>query len=644
MTPDPAIDSFDVFDTTVSRNYATPEDLHWHLGERLSEFGLAQDAASFVHARQAAESMAWQEHHYRKGIGIAQIYSILAKKLGWTEDQKKRALSEEVRLETETACPVPDVINAIRVSRESGRKVCFISDMHLNRGHIQGILSKTGVIQNGEKIFVSSDDGFTKRSGRLFKHVFQSLSVQPAEMCHTGDHLLSDYAVPKKMKVRARLYERAKLNHYENSLVSGTGPGDWRLRSLASVLKFTRLDWPENAPDRQFYEVLSSSIAPFVAGYAAWLIARAKALGIKKLFFMARDMQIVHEVASLMAQSLNPELECIYIHASRAAWEAPSYSGAEPFELWWLQDHLSEKTLENALRRLLSESDMEKVRSQPAKFNLQQPTSDQKLIELLQAQPVAIFIANETRQRRKALLGYLSEKGYSPDGLCALVDAGWRGTLQKCLARCYKVEGATPKIQAFYIGLSGQPTLGEYCTAEPFLAREVTGKYGYSLCVLLEALLTANHGRTLGYRQTDHGFEPTLAPANNATLLRQWNLVRASCMRHAERLLKSNAFRGNNQEALGHFLARPFMTLLETPTTQDAKCLTAWVYEAGRDDDSAVNIASPLNFKDLARLLVYRMKGTAPANIYLSSKWLQGGLQASPSLTRMLARLLLKRG
>jgi len=337
-------------------------------------------------------------------------------------------------------------------------------------------------------------------------------------------------------------------------------------------------------------------------------------------------------------------LECIYLHASRAAWETPSYSGAEPFELWWLQDHLSEKTLENALRRLLAESDVQKVKSQNTKFDLQQTTSDQKLIELLQSQPALALIEEETRRRRKTLLGYLSEKGFYPDGSCALVDAGWRGTLQKCLARCYKVEGVVPKIPAFYIGLSGQITLDEHCTSEIFLANEVTAQYGYSLCALLESLLTANHGRTLGYRQTDHGFEPILASGTNAALLRQWNLVRSSCTRHAKRLLNSSAFKCNDPEGLSHFLARPFMTLLATPTAEDARCLTGWLYESGRDDASVVRIASPLDFKDLARLLVYKMKGTDLANIYTSSPWLQGGLEASPLPTRLLAKLLLRRG
>jgi hypothetical protein len=34
---------FDIFDTLISRVYATPEDVHWHLAELLAEAGLIAD-------------------------------------------------------------------------------------------------------------------------------------------------------------------------------------------------------------------------------------------------------------------------------------------------------------------------------------------------------------------------------------------------------------------------------------------------------------------------------------------------------------------------------------------------------------------------------------------------------------------------
>lgn len=639
----PAIDSYDVFDTTVSRSYALPEDVYWHLGEILTNRQLVKSASQLFSARQDAELKAWQEGNYRKGISISQIYRILAGMLNWTDAERKLAMDQEIRLEMEAAKSVPDMVEAIRASREHGQRVCFISDMHLNSHHLEALLSQHDALMPGEHIFVSSDTGETKRSGRLFKHVRGSLSARPADLRHTGDHSLADFKIPRRQGMKARLYTRARLSRYEASILPQTKPEDWRLRSLAAVSKFTRLECSQNDVDVEIHELLASTIAPFVAGYALWLLGRASALGIKKLFFLARDMQIVHEMAAFLAQATGQPVECIYIHASRKGWQAPSYAGAHAFELSWLLDHLHPDTREALLRRLLSPAAVEAIQQSCPELDLGGTARDRKtLLELLQSERVSPLIAEESARRRHLLLSYLQQRGFCPDGSCALVDAGWRGTMQKCLARAYLIENKTPRITGFYIGLA-QPTAPEEGSRlEAFLPRETAEEYGYSLCALLEAFLTANHGSTLGYQSAATGFEPVLSAGPTGIMLKQWHLVRDCCFSYVHHLLDSAAELAD-AENIGHLLAQPFMTLFANPSTKDARLLTRWMFDSGRDDPKLVRLAAPLDSINLLKLCVYRARKTRLTDTYLSSPWLQGCIQASAAPARLLAHRLVSK-
>jgi hypothetical protein len=377
-----------------------------------------------------------------------------------------------------------------------------------------------------------------------------------------------------------------------------------------------------------------------VSGYAIWLITQASNLGIKKLFFMARDMQIVHEVASNLAKSRNLDLQCIYIHASRKAWQAPAYSGAHDFEISWLLDHLAEENMESILCRLLSKDDIQKIKALKGVINLEEDFHDKdRLIQLLQSEPVSKLIEGATSTKRKILLGYLQQKGFYPDKTCALVDTGWRGTLQRCLARTYKIENISPNIIGFYIGLSNQTSYDDRCDYQAFLPYEIPQKYGYSLCALLEAFLTANHGTTLDYQHTLRGFEPVLAPPPSNVLLEQWHLVRDCCVRYADLLQDSTAFHCDT-ENLTNALTHPFLNLCIQPICQDAKLLSDWVYDAGRDEPKLIKTAISLDFSNLFKLLVYKLRKTRLANTYLSSPWLQGSIQASSPILRLTAKLL----
>lgn len=636
------VQSFDVFDTAISRKYATPEDVHWHLGEILTIQKLVRNPEEFYVARQHAERSAWQVSNYRKAINIWQIYSIIAARLNWPDDEARKAMKEEVRLEYEAAMPVLDLLTTIKAARAAGHRVCFISDMHLLTEHIEKMLGKLTILQPEELVFVSSDVGQTKRSGRMFKEVLQKLNIPPKALLHTGDHKVADVESPRKLGIKTKPYLRAILNRHEEYLARQPVGNKWRERSLAVVSKLSRLEFPAGRADSKLAELICSTVAPFITAYASWLLSQASKRGIKKLFFLARDMEIVHSVAAELARAKGSEVECIYLHASRKAWQAPSYEGASAFDLSWLLDHLRDGGIEEVLARLLPPGDVKLIKAEmPHVFSGGSGAhlSKQNVCALLQTEPLASHIKRTAQARRNLLLKYLDSMRFVPDDSCALVDAGWRGTLQKCLVKCYKMNGVTPKINAFYIGLS----ISNHDTEQwqgTFLPHEIVHQYGYSLCALLESFLTAKHGSTSGYEESSERVVPLLAPSPSKALIDQWQLTYECCAVYVKHFHASHAFE-LKLDSIADRLKLPFLNLFSQPTYEDAILLRDWVFDAGRDGQHIKKIASPIDVKNFGKLLIYKKSGVSLSQTYLSSPWTQGCLAITSTPVRALSRLLL---
>jgi FMN phosphatase YigB (HAD superfamily) len=637
--------SFDVFDTVLTRSYAVPEDLHWHLAELAAQRGLVATPAALVQARRQAETLAWQRAGHARAIGIEGIYRGVGALLGTSESDTASLMALELDLESACVRPVAAMAAELRVRRARGERICFLSDMHLPAAHIRLLLEKCRLIGPEDHLFVSSDEGVSKRSaGRLYRRALGALGLWPWQLHHQGDDRRADVRMAWLRGVPATHRRAASLNRFEHALLALPAPDDWRARGAVSASKFARLSRHEPGPGQARWDLLCSTIAPFVAGYALWLIEQAKQQGLRALFFMARDMQIVCEVAAAIARAQGLALQCVYIHASRTAWQPAGYRGDE-FDLFWLADQLASAEPTQALNRLL---DAPTVEALHRGGHLQVPPAALGHRELtarwLRLPAVAQAVEHEVARRRGLLLNYLRQRGFTPDGRCALVDAGWRGTLQKCLARAYVAQGVQPVIPAFYIGLRHQVAPEPGSTMQAYVADADARRLGYSLVAMVEAFLTANHGTTLGYRAAADGTaEAVLGPKPPAAILQQCSDVRSACMAHVGELLALPALPAlcGAQRLPSLALARPLLALCAEPTRQDAAVLRRWLVDTGRATPLLKPLVSSLSLKDMAKLVRARWRRTAQADVYLSGPWLHGSLALANGLARRVARWLL---
>ena len=71
--------------------------------------------------------------------------------------------------------------------------------MYLHKEHMKKILEENGLnLKYVHKIYISSESGYTKRSGRLFDYIIKELACGADKILHIGDSRKSDYRRQRK--------------------------------------------------------------------------------------------------------------------------------------------------------------------------------------------------------------------------------------------------------------------------------------------------------------------------------------------------------------------------------------------------------------------------------------------------------------
>jgi hypothetical protein len=244
-------------------------------------------------------------------------------------------------------------------------------------------------------------------------------------------------------------------------------------------------------------------------------------------------------------------------------------------------------------------------------------------------------VAESTSKRRILLLTYLAQQGYRPDEHCALVDAGWRGTLQKCLENAYRAHDGEccatnpAAIHAFYIGLRHRVAVEPGSSMTSYLPDAAVTRHGYSLVALIEGFLCADHGSTRSYGADQDGqVLAVLGPRPPADMVGQWQAVRAACLAHTGEYIRLPAFASDARPIAGALL-QPLLLLCAEPTPKDASILGRWYIDVGRSTPQLKPLTGKLTLKDGVKLLLAWWRRTPEGDVYLSGPWLRGALAAS---------------
>lgn len=508
--------SFDVFDTCVSRRLAYPRDLFYLLGLELALPGLSADeregfAQHFRRLRIRAEKSAYRSALPRQGATLADIYRHFELPEGLNLSIAD-VLDTEVGLERQNIYAVPEILAELERLRRQGKKLIFVSDMYLPASILSPLLADLGIKRTSENLYVSCDAGLSKHSGRLYTHVLETENLKPAEVLHVGDNLWADVRMPETLGIAARHFQAAALTSHERAIAGHKVSTSIQSSTVAAFSRQSRLAAEREDGDAPMPldDAIHAYITPLLISYVAWVLEQAHEAGIKRLYFVARDGEVMHKIASRL-QGSNQSIELRYLYGSRRAWLMPSIIRTSSTWKKLIATPGQSNARSDVLARIgLSPEEQSQIRST---LGLDEKTWHAPLDKdeayafmeaMLQDGTCAGLIFKVADEARKVALRYFEQEGLLEEVPWALVDAGWSLNCQAALKRILSaVKGAEFSPSGYYLALSRDHLgPGEAGTAWSYI--QAPGSLFSRRRVIIEHCFTpSTHATTKSYELRD---------------------------------------------------------------------------------------------------------------------------------------------
>ncbi len=510
--PKPRIHSFDVFDTVITRSVLDPSHVHWGVAGTARAFGWFDHTDNnWRRIRLDAEVEARRVSRGAE-IRLCDIYDRIQERLGCDDALTERLRDLEVSLEYKLTNPIRSAWCGVPAKSADYANRIFICDTYLGRDHVAMLLGKADRGCDRENIYVSSDFGASKARGDLFALVAARRRLRCADISHIGDNYVSDVLNARRAGVAARQVKLPRANVYERILHEYGG--DTYIGSvIAGAARATRLRFDGTFPANPGLTAASASVAgPVLMAFVLWVLCEAEDRGIDRLFFLARDGQILTRIARRVAAWAGFSIDCRYLLASRQAFYLSSLPPDHHEAVEAILRGASGKTAGAVLAEL--ETEPESARCAMKRAGLTWTTligsegTVRSLRALLSDPDIAAPLDRLKVERSDALIAYLREEGFFSARPAGVVDLGWLGNLQLRLEHSISGHVTQPPI-GFYYGLYGHdPSLsGRVLTFCP------TPTWHNQL---LETMCLADHSSVRGFRWDPNGLvEPIIDRASD---------------------------------------------------------------------------------------------------------------------------------
>lgn len=505
--------SFDIFDTIITRNTATPEGIF-----ALMQYELQHDSKyacfdeyiknNFYVLRTNSERLA-RENFCRRGveeITLQQIYMCMATTGRINDHDTELLMDLELRVEWDNIIGISANIDIIHKLLDKGGRVVFLSDMYLSAKQISKLLAKVDERLLELEIMVSSDVGLTKCTGNLYKYVHNQLGIEYKAWQHYGDNWQSDVLNPLKYGIKAKRYLYPELTVAERILLCNEA--DVFMQLSIGNSRNCRLG---GSVKNQAWMVGSSSVAPILVTYVQWILECAKKQKITRLYFIARDGYILQRIADELIRLDGYDIRTKYIYGSRKAWRMPGFSGGveELRNIIALADFKNSFTLEKLAHILGIEiSELKKFLS--ARY--QQSEKDKEvlfcdLIRLCYNETFRKYLLSAYKGKKELAQRYLFQEMDLGDEQWAFVELHGTGFTTGGLCNLLKPH-YTGKVRAFYLSMDRVGLCGDSIVYN-LLSLQSSYKH------MVELFCRAPHGQNIGYEFKTDRVVPILEQNND---------------------------------------------------------------------------------------------------------------------------------
>ncbi len=410
--------------------------------------------------------------------------------------------------------------------------------------------------------------------------------------------------------------------------------------------KHLKQDFINNQPP--FFPI----VAYFLIAYTQWVLDQSKKAGIKRLYFIARDGQILLNIAKQLIMKIDTPPELHYLYGSRKAWLIPSLD-LDSFQC--LDNFIQNNTFITAndlLKRFqLPSKDIEKILSELNMPGEQYQNSitnieAKDLISQILENPCTknIFLCH-IKEKRSLAIEYFNQEGLFEDISWAIVDTGW---VLNCQAALKQILSHTPtphqppEAIGFYIGFS-KKRLPKRDTGKAYAFITNPGSFISRRAAIIEHCFTpANHPTTIGYEQNNSKIIPILdiECRTKDEIIYAENLIKAA-KKYAHIISNYSSYRANTSEYRKTAI-KLVEKFIRSPSPSEITKLRniGVISDLDHSNKNIQPLCRSLTFTDIIRLIISQF----PKYKYLQNAapmWLEASAIISPYPIKILTKLLI---
>lgn len=591
--------SFDIFDTVLTRRLSCPVDVFSLLESRLHDEGIwTAPFGKFRALRIRCERWSRRfEPSYE--VLLPDIYELLGKFLFWTEKQRQRAAEIEMEIEAEMLRATPFGLAAVRQAREQGRTVAFVSDMYLDSRFLKKILEREGIAQADDLVAVSGEWKASKAGKKIWPMLLENLRIPSEQIFHQGDHPHSDVESPARFGISSQRIGTSVVSRWEQWQPRRSPLSAEHWGGIAALSRMARAACQE--PDGYWTQLGTGTLGPLIAGFLAWLVERANSDGITTLWFLSRDAWLFYQAALRAYPAASIDFRYIGINRNQLRF---ALEGARPLEelftgtrrvTWNLvreRLHFSAQDIAQ-LRAALGQDDHEAGETLTA-------AGRQLLLDLLGSPEWTQRRDTRAAEAGQAARSYLAQESEDSRHI-GIVDVGWVGRSQDMLSRlCPRVT------QGYYLGLSHHEPHEHKAAWLYDLGRQQGNAQLNAFQRMIEALIGSDSGPLEGYREQDGRWTPQFSATNTCESTPGREKMHLAALEFVTGSA-SDDYRGWWRiEHMGVVAGHNLRQLLEHPQARDLRAFETWQVTTDDAHQDTVMPARGFGRQRLAQCLAKR--------------------------------------
>lgn len=500
--------SFDVFDTLITRDTATPDGVFALMQQELFINAKYQEIArdlreNFASIRIHAERMARAciQKAGIEDVTFEEIYEYFSLRGNITRDQRELLMRLEIDTEYQVSRGISENIERIKKLSDQGERVVLISDMYLPKEVIRTLLVKADRIFETIPLYVSNEYRKIKFTTNLFQVVKSKEKISYAEWKHIGDNERGDYQGPEKLGIMTERYAYPQLLEMEKRLLD-CDRYDWKVQLTIGASRNARIGKTGDIN----YAIGTAVGAPLLVQYVEWIIEQALKRKLTRLYFIARDGFILKEIADIVLERMDSNIETQYIYGSRKAWRMPSICennrDVEELLNW---SHINSLTTFQKIADVFQIEEWELKQFIPEEYrNIEKISSisRRKIISYLNCDDFVNFLIQKHESKRNLTVEYLKQNIDTDDDNFAFVELAGSGYTQICLAHIMQ-EFYQGSIKSFYFKMDKLQEKKE-CEFFVFFPSK------FQQHIMIEVLCHAPHGQTRGYLEKNGEIIPDI--------------------------------------------------------------------------------------------------------------------------------------